>query len=183
MATLYFWQIVSATKGLMWLDGETQYYLQEIEKCTDIYMTCTYIYTSWKQQFVHDDVSRVCSKETGDCSYDHWYRPTFVSPARSSQRIRRHLSWGDGVAQLVERRNQDSMISVSRVRTPSGAQEQNVIFVECCRHVMPESWVSSSQCHYDHLVFQGELAVVVLTVEVRVLSKPYSLLLLYHNDR
>ena len=44
-------------------------------------------------------------------------------------RWRRLISpWGVGVAQLVERRAQDSMTSVTRVRTPSGAQEKCEFF-------------------------------------------------------
>ena len=38
-------------------------------------------------------------------------------------------TWGDRVARLVERQTQDSMTSVTQVRTQSGAQEK---FVSVC---------------------------------------------------
>ena len=50
---------------------------------------------------------------------------TYVAPlTRLSLSLR--VPQGDGVAQWVERRTQDSMKSVTRVRTSSGAQEKKL---------------------------------------------------------
>ena len=46
------------------------------------------------------------------------------------------IALGGGVAQLLERRTRGSMTSVTRVRTPSGAQEKRVSFFPSLTNVV-----------------------------------------------